>query len=452
MSEPIPDITPAKYGEPPEVDTLETGTETAAGEAGGFSSAAALGGLKKYTMVIALVALLVFFHIASGGKMVTSSNMQNLIQGNAHVLILAMGMLMVIVIGQIDLSVGPTAGLVGLITAISARDLPIPWWVAALIGLAVGIAVGCWQGFWLAKMGIPGFITTLAGLLGFRGAIIWISGSVSIPAPTELRSIASGYLPDWGRSALGMNGPTLVLGALGIAAVGYFSLASRQRQLKLAGSADPLWSVWLRIGLLSAGIAFASYLFASGREGTSFPIIGIILLVLIFVYHIVTERTPFGRHVYAVGGNRAAAALTGINVPRTYFFTMLNMSFLAAIAGLLFVGRATSAAPAMGTGWELDAIASVFIGGAAVSGGIGTIFGTITGAMVMAVLNSGLMALGVSSDKTAVIKGLVLLVAVAFDVYNKQQGRKSIIGHLTKHNQGSENAATKEVVTEQPIA
>lgn len=385
------------------------------------------GEFRQFSMVIALVALLLIFNFASGGKMITSSNFQNLISGNAYVLVLAIGMLMVIVIGQIDLSVGPVAGFSGMVLALSARDLGLPWWVAVLAAIAIGAIAGSWQGFWVAKLGIPGFITTLGGMMIFRGGVIWISRSISVPAPTELKLFGAGYLPDWGREITGLNNATLVLGAIAIAVFAFAQLRKHAREAKLSGQKDVLWPVVARIVLVGIVIGYISWLFASGRPGTSFPIPGLILVALIIIYHIVTQRTRFGRHIYAVGGNKTAAALSGVNVPKTYFLTMLNMSVLASLAGIMFLGRSTAAGPSDGTGWEMDAIASVFIGGAAVSGGIGTVLGTMVGGLVMAVLNSGLMLLGVGADRTQVIKGFVLLVAVAFDVYNKQKGRRSFI-------------------------
>lgn len=388
------------------------------------------GDYRQFTMVFALVALLVAFDIASGGRMLTPSNFQNLLAGNAYVLILAIGMVMVIVIGQIDLSVGSVAGFVGMTVAISARDLDLPWWLAVLVGLVVGVLIGCWQGFWLAKLGIPGFITTLAGMMIFRGAVIWMSGSISVPVPDELRFLGSGYLPEWGPAFTQMNNSTLLLG---VVAIGVFAWSQLRQHARLAASSDdpePLWPVAVRVVLVGAVIAYVTWLFGSGRPGTSFPVPGLILVGLVIVYHVITQRTRFGRHIYAVGGNRAAAALSGVNTKRTYFLVMANMSFLAALAGIMFVGRATSAGPSDGTMWELDAIAAVFIGGAAVSGGIGTVVASMVGGLVMAVLNSGLMLMGVGADRTQVIKGLVLLAAVAFDVYNKQQGKPSITGLL----------------------
>lgn len=388
------------------------------------------GDYRQFTMVFALAALLIAFDVASGGRMLTSSNFQNLLSGNAYVLILAIGMVMVIVIGQIDLSVGSVAGVVGMVVALSARDLHLPWWLALVAGLVIGVLIGMWQGFWLAKFGIPGFITTLAGMMIFRGAVIWMSQSISVPVPDELRFLGAGYLPEWGPTFTRMNNSTLVLGVVAIAAFAFSELRKHARQGDLGQEKAPLWPVVVRVALVGAVLAYVTWLFGSGRPGTSFPIPGLILVVLVIVYHVVTQRTRFGRHIYAVGGNRAAAALSGVNTKRTYFLVMTNMSFLAALAGIMFVGRATSAGPSDGTMWELDAIAAVFIGGAAVSGGIGTVVASMVGGLVMAVLNSGLMLMGVGADRTQVIKGLVLLAAVAFDVYNKEQGKPSISGLL----------------------
>ena len=388
------------------------------------------GDLRQYTMVVALAALIIIFNIISGGRMLTSSNFQNLLSGNAYVLVLALGMLMVIVIGQIDLSVGSVAGFSGMVMALVAKNYNVPWWVAVLIAIAIGILAGAWHGFFLAQLGIPGFITTLGGMMIFRGGVIWISHSISVPAPEQLKWFGSGYLPEWGPAFTGMNNSTLLLGIIGIVCYVVAQLKKYKHSDNGSGAKDPFWAVVVRIVLMTVLIGYFTWLFGSGRVGTSFPVPGLILLLLTIIYHIITQRTKFGRHVYAVGGNKAAAALSGVNVKMTYFLTMVNMSLLAAIAGILFVGRSTAAGPADGTSWEMDAIASVFIGGAAVSGGVGTILATIVGGLVMAVLNNGLMLMGVGADKTQVIKGFVLLAAVAFDVYNKKSGKSSIIGRL----------------------
>ncbi len=376
--------------------------------------------LRQYTMVVALVALIIIFNIVSGGKMVTSSNFQNLIAGNAYVLVLALGMLMVIVIGQIDLSVGSVAGFASMVMAIAARQFNLPWYLAILISLAIGTIAGAWQGFFLSVLGIPGFITTLGGMMIFRGGVIWISNSISVPVPSELKWFGAGYLPEWGPAFTGMNNSTLLLGILAIAAYVLAQMRKFAHSGDVTGEKEEFWSFAVRIAIVAVVIGYATWLFGSGRPGTGFPISGLFLMLLIILYYLITERTSFGRHVYAVGGNKMAAELSGVNVRRTYFLTMLNMSVLAAVAGILFVGRSTAAGPADGTSWEMDAIASVFIGGAAVSGGVGTVIATMVGGLVMAVLNNGLMLMGVGADKTQVIKGFVLLAAVAFDVYNKK--------------------------------
>lgn len=327
---------------------------------------------------------------------------------------------MVIVIGQIDLSVGSVAGFSSMVMAIAARQFNLPWYIAILIALAVGVVAGAWQGFFLSRLGIPGFITTLGGMMIFRGGVIWISRSISVPAPPELKWFGAGYLPEWGPAFTGMNNSTLLLGLVAIVVYASIQMRKFNHSGDVTGKKEEFWPFAVRIGIVTAVIGYATWLFGSGRPGTSFPIPGLILVLLIILYYLITERTSFGRHVYAVGGNKSAAELSGVNVKRTYFLTMLNMSVLAAVAGILFVGRSTAAGPADGTSWEMDAIASVFIGGASVSGGVGTVIATMIGGLVMAVLNNGLMLMGVGADKTQVIKGFVLLAAVAFDVYNKK--------------------------------
>nr|WP_297425025.1 multiple monosaccharide ABC transporter permease [uncultured Actinotalea sp.] len=389
------------------------------------------GGARQFGMVFALLLLVLVFQVATGGKVLTSTNMQNIINGNSYVLILAIGMVLVIIAGHIDLSVGSVAAVTGIVVALAIRDWGFPWWAGILLGLGVGAVIGAWHGFWVAYVGIPGFITTLAGMLLFRGANQYIGQSNTVPVPDEIQFLGAGYLPEWGPDT-GLNNSTLLLGVLGIAALVWREMRRRATEVRLGSEPVPMWAVVTRIGILAVVIAALTFVFGSGRVGTSFPVAGVILLVLALVYAFVSNRTITGRHVYAVGGNRAAAALSGVNIKRTNFFVMLNMSVLAALAGIVFIGRSTASGPFDGTNWELDAIAAVFIGGAAVSGGVGTVVGSIIGGLVMAVLNNGLQLMGVGSDLTQIIKGLVLLAAVAFDVYNKTQGRPSIIGLLTQ--------------------
>jgi len=389
------------------------------------------GDMRQFSMLGALVALIAFFHYMTGGKVLTSTNMVNLINGNSYVLILAIGMVMVIVIGHIDLSVGSVAAVVGIIVALAIRDWGIPWWVGILLGLAVGAAIGAWNGWWVAYVGVPGFITTLAGMMLFRGVNQYIGHSNSIPVPDEFKTIGAGYLWEFGPST-GLNNSTLLLGILAAAYVVWREYQLRKKALRIGMQPATVTTAAIRAGALIAVIGYVTYLFGSGRVGTSFPVPGVLLVALVIVYHVLTQRTVIGRHIYAVGGNRVAASLSGVSTKRTYFFVMMNMSILSAVAGMVFIGRSTASGPFDGTNWELDAIAAVFIGGAAVSGGIGTVTGSIIGGLVMATLNNGLQLMGVGSDRTQIIKGLVLLAAVAFDVYSKQQGRPSIIGLLLR--------------------
>jgi putative multiple sugar transport system permease protein len=268
-------------------------------------------------------------------------------------------------------------------------------------------------------------------MMFFRGANQYIGKSNTVPVPEEIQTLGAGYLPEWGPNT-GLNNWTLLLGILAIAGVVYGELRKRRSARRLGGTPVPMWVSVTRMVALGAVIAYATVLFGSGRVGTSFPVSGVILGVLVLLYGFVSSRTITGRHVYAVGGNKVAAALSGVNIRRTNFFVMMNMSVLAALAGIVFIGRSTASGPFDGTNWELDAIAAVFIGGAAVSGGVGTVVGSLIGGLVMAVLNNGLQLMGVGSDSTQMIKGLVLLAAVAFDVYNKVQGRPSIVGLLMK--------------------
>ena len=237
--------------------------------------------LRQYTMVLALAALIIVFNIISDGRMLTSSNFQNLLSGNAYVLVLALGMLMVIVIGQIDLSVGSVAGFAGMVMAKAAHDLNMPWYVAVLVALVIGALAGAWNGFFLAKLGIPGFITTLGSMMMFRGAVIWISRSISVPAPDELRFFGAGYLPEWGPAFTGMNNSTLLLGLIGIIVFIVFEMKKYRQSASLSGDRAPLWTVIVRIAIISAVIGYFTWLYGSGRVGTSFPIPGVILLILV---------------------------------------------------------------------------------------------------------------------------------------------------------------------------
>lgn len=385
------------------------------------------GSLKQLSILGALVIIIMIFQIWTNGTTLSSGNVINLVQAYSFILILSVGMVMVIITGHIDLSVGSVAAFVGIVVATSMRDWGLPWWAGILLGIALGAAIGAFQGFWVAYVGIPAFIVTLAGMMIWRGAQQWVGQAQTVAVPNGFRQALYGYLPEVG-PATPYNNLTLLLGLIVVLAIIFFQVRSRAKRKSSGAMLEPVWVVVARTGLLSAVVIYATLLFASGRVGTSFPFSGIILAVLILFYAFLTSRTKIGRHIYAVGGNRRAAELSGVNSRRTDFFVMMNMSTLAGVAGMLWAARAGAAGPGDGTMWELDAIAGVFIGGAAVAGGIGTVFGAVIGGLVMAVLNNGLQLVGVPTDRMQVIKGLVLLVAVGIDVLNKQQGRFSFIG------------------------
>ncbi|TPW73440.1 multiple monosaccharide ABC transporter permease [Schumannella sp. 10F1B-5-1] len=388
--------------------------------------------LRQFGILGALIVIILFFEVATGGQTLKPGNVINIVNQNAYVLILAIGMVMVIIAGHIDLSVGSVAAFTGIVVAIAMNRGGLPWWLGVLIGLGIGAVVGAWQGFWVAYVGVPAFIVTLAGMLIFRGANQFIGNATTEPVKDDVfLQIGGGYLPD---PDLGLpyNVPTLILGLVAVALVVFAEFRGRARRRKVGAEAVPLWVSLVKVVLLAAVILFAAFLFAGGRVGTSFPIPGVILVALVVIYAFVTNNTVTGRHIYSVGGNWHAAELSGVKIKRINFFVMMNMSILAAVAGMVFISRSAASGPGDGTSWELDAIAAVFIGGAAVSGGIGTVIGSIVGGLVIAVLNNGLQLLGVSSDRVQIIKGLVLLLAVGIDVWSKRSGGRSIIARFSR--------------------
>ncbi|MEV8511891.1 multiple monosaccharide ABC transporter permease [Dactylosporangium sp. NPDC051484] len=386
---------------------------------------------RQFSMIFTLVAIIIFFQVWTDGLTLNSTNLIALTQQYAYISVLSIGMLMVIVAGHIDLSVGSVAAFTGIIVAKTMRDWDLPWEVGILVGLVVGAIIGAWQGFWVAYIGVPAFIVTLAGMLLFRGGNQFIGDAETIPVPEGFKNIGAGYLSEWGPNT-GYNNSTLLLGVVACLAVIWRELRARKTRRDMGAEPAPVWIAALRLVIMLAVIVFATLRFAGGRVGTSFPISGCILAVLVILYSFYTRNTAGGRHIYAVGGNARAAELSGVKLRRVNFLVMMNMSILAALAGMIFVARSGASGPQDGLSWELDAIAAVFVGGAAVSGGIGTVSGAIVGGLVMAVLNNGLQLKGIGTDTQQIVKGFFLLAAVALDVYNKSQGRFSIIGSITR--------------------
>ncbi|MEU7103222.1 multiple monosaccharide ABC transporter permease [Streptomyces longwoodensis] len=406
---------------------------------------------RQFGMIFTLVAIVLLFQIWTGGLTLTSGNLIAVVSQYSYILILAIGMLMVIVAGHIDLSVGSVAAFTGIVVAKAMQEHDVPWPLGILLGLLVGAAIGAWQGFWVAYIGVPAFIVTLAGMLLFRGGNQYIGNADTVPVPEGFRKIGAGFLPEVGPDT-GYNNLTLLLGAAACAAVVWREWQARRTRLEMKADTAPLWVAGVRLAVMLAVIVFATLRFAGGRVGTSLPISGIILIVLVLAYSHYTRNTIGGRHIYAVGGNARAAELSGVKLKRVNFFVMMNMSVLAALAGMIFVARSSASGPQDGLSWELDAIAAVFIGGAAVSGGLGTVSGSIVGGLVMALLNNGLQLEGVGSDMVQIIKGLVLLLAVALDVYNKSRGRFSVTGTLMRPFRRDDPSGTATVPAPAPDA
>lgn len=376
--------------------------------------------IRQYGILAALVAIIVLFQALTGGRLLMPGNVNNLIQQNSYVLILAIGMVMVIIGGHIDLSVGSAVAMVGAVAALAISEWHLPWWLAVLVALFVGALVGAWQGFWVAFVEVPAFIVTLAGMLLFRGlTLVFLHGGTIGGLPPEFVAIGAGWLP----SLLGKIGKvdvlTIVLGLIAAAAVIAAQMTARNGRRKLDLPVEGAASFWGKIGLAVVAIMAICWQLAN-YSGT--PIILILLAILIVAYSFLLNRSVFGRHIYAMGGNLFAAVMSGVKTKRVNFAIFVNMGVLAALAGVVSTARAGSAVASAGQNYELDAIAAVFIGGAAVQGGVGTVTGAVIGGLVMGVLNMGLSILSVDAAWQMAIKGLVLLLAVAFDLINKRRG------------------------------
>ena len=362
--------------------------------------------------------MVVLFAILTNGILLRPQNISNLVVQNGYILVLAIGMVMVIIAGHIDLSVGSVAAFVGACSGVFAVQWGLPWWLSVILSLGIGALVGVWQGFWVAFVGIPAFIVTLAGMLIFRGLALVVLGNANIGSfPAEYRALGNGFVTDvFGDFEI--DPLTLGVGALAIIALIVQQVRTRRGRQKYGQDVEPMLWFITKLVLVSAAIGFFAYSLASYK---GIPITLIILAVLVLVYGVVMNRTVFGRHIYAIGGNRHAAELSGIKTRRVDFWLFVNMGTLAALAGLIFTARLNLAGPKAGDGFELEAISAAFIGGAAVQGGVGTIGGAIIGGLIIGVLNNGMSILGIGIEWQQAVKGLVLLLAVAFDVYNKRR-------------------------------
>ena len=378
--------------------------------------------IRDYALLLSLLVIMIFFQVTTDGTLFKPVNMTNLILQNSYIVIMALGMLLIIVAGHIDLSVGSVSGFVGAVAAV----MMVPWkmdpFVTMLACLALGAAIGGAQGYFVAYHRIPAFIVTLAGMLIFKGLALTVLGGASVgPFPREFQLLSSGYVPDVFNITF-MGGPfnllALIIGAVVTATIIYFNIKERREQ-QAHGLAEEPHIIYLGRNVLIAG-AFLGFTFLMARY-KGLPNVLIVMFALIALFVFLTTRTTFGRRVYAMGGNEKAAKLSGINTERMTLMIFVIMGALAALTGLVFAARLNVATPKAGAGFELEVIAACFIGGAAVTGGVGKIIGAVIGAFIIGVMNNGMSIMGIGIDYQFVIKGAVLMLAVFLDVYYKNK-------------------------------
>lgn len=390
-----------------------------------MSNVKAMEGIKKYTMIIVLILVTAFFTWGTGGKILLPQNVSNLISQNAYVFVLASGMLLCILTGgNIDLSVGSVVCFVGATGAMLMENMGVNPFLAILIMIVVGTLIGAWQGFWIAFVRIPPFITTLAGMLIFRGLsnVVLNGMTVSLKSEAFIKLFGGGancYVPDIFGGA-GMNITCLLAGVIACVLYIMIQVKNRRAKVKKGYETESMSSMLVKTILICAVILVFTIRLSQYR-GIPTALIWVLIVILVYAY--ITSNTTVGRYFYAVGGNEKATKLSGINTNKVYFLAYLNMGFLAALAGMLTIARMTSAQPTYGTNYEMDAIGSCFIGGASAYGGTGTIPGVIVGAVLMGMINLGMSIMGVDQNIQKVVKGLVLLAAVIFDVVSKRGGK-----------------------------
>lgn len=374
--------------------------------------------LQNYSMYIFLAVIAIVFQVLTNGTLLRPLNITNIILQNSYILILAIGMMILIVLGHIDLSVGSIMAFVGAIASQLMIINGMNTWLSVLICLVIGGLIGAFQGYWVAYVKVPAFIATLAGMLIFRGLTIVVTDGKSIgPFPGDFQLISSGFIPDLFKGgALHLFSIAIVVFALVLMNL----LAIRKRNKRIKAGIDVENSLLFYVKTIAIDLLILYFTFLLAQyEGL--PNILIILAVLVSIYNYMTTQSVTGRHIYAIGGNEKAANLSGINTKRTTFLMFVNMGVLAAISGLVFAARLNAATANAGQGFELDAIAACYIGGASAYGGVGTIKGAIIGGLVMGLLNNGMSLMGVGVDWQQAIKGTVLLLVVAFDIYSKSK-------------------------------
>lgn len=377
--------------------------------------------MKQYGMFFALIAIYLVFALLTGGANLTPMNINNLIMQNGYVVILAIGMLLCVLTGNIDLGVGSVVAVTGSIAGIIMMDMKMNMWVAILAALAVGILTGVFAGFFIAYLGIPPFVTTLATMLMGRGlTYTLLQAQTKGPFAESYNFIGAGFLPSFkipfGDGTLDVVSIVVAIVASVILVFSEFKSNATKKKYNFA--VNPLWQTVLKLAIMLFIIWFFFYKLSRYK---GLPFVLLIMVILIVVYGFITSKTVAGRQIYALGGNRKAANLSGIDTNKVFFWVYVNMGFLSSVAGIVLAARNGSATPKAGDGFEMDAIASCYIGGAAVAGGAGTIVGAVVGAFIMGILNNGMSLFGWSTDIQKIVKGAVLLGAVTFDVLSKRK-------------------------------
>ena len=373
--------------------------------------------LREYGILIALIAIMIFFQYMTDGILLRPINITNLFLQNSYVVIMALGMLLVIVAGGIDLSVGSVAAFIGAVAAVLMVRFNVNWFITILISLVAGSIIGAFQGYWIAFAGIPSFIVTLAGMLMFRGlTLVMLQGEAVGPFAVPFQRLSSGFIPDFFNYD-GLHVTSILLGVVLSVVLVFLDIRGRSKQQKYGFDVSPVWLMVVK-NLAFTGVIMGLCILMASYKGL--PTVLIIMFFLIALYAFISTQTVIGRRIYAMGGNVKAALLSGVNTPRLLFLTYVSMGVLAALAGLIVAARLNVATPKAGNGFELDVIAAVFIGGASANGGVGTIIGAVVGAFMIGVMNNGMSILGIGIDWQQAIKGIVLLLAVLFDVYNKK--------------------------------
>jgi len=377
--------------------------------------------IKQYSMFIALVAIYVIFAILTGGKNLSPANINNLVMQNGYVVILAVGMLLCVLTGNVDLGVGSVVAVCGSVAGIIMVDYKGNMWVAILAALLVGLLIGVFAAFFIAYLGIPPFVVTLATMLMGRGlTYTLLQAQTKGPLPDDFVYIGAGFLPTikipFGNGTLDLV--SIIVAIIATVAIILSEMKNIATKKKYGFATSPLWQLVLKNGVLIFIIWFFFYKLACWN---GIPFILLLMFILVSIYAFVTSKTVAGRQIYALGGNRKAAQLSGIDTKKVFFWVYVNMGVLSSIAGIVLAARNASATPKAGDGFEMDAIASCYIGGAAVAGGAGTIVGAVVGAFVMGILNNGMSLYGWSTDIQKIVKGLVLLGAVTFDLLSKRK-------------------------------